>query len=496
MAEITQTRTLPAEFIEALGKTYADQLTRTAGTAVDTSQFAPTIAAQDPLQTQAASLASSGVGSYQPFVTAAQQAATDAQTTLAGVPSAISTADLRLGQVPSYISAAGTGLGTAGTELTGAGTTLGTAGTELTGAGTTLGGVSDFLGAAQGLTGTGAGTGAGSIASYMSPYQQQVIDTTLTEFDRQAQAQRSQQAAQALGVPGAFGGGREGVLQAEYLTGSDRNRAALQSGLLQQGFQQAAGLRQQDLANQMGLGQAQQSLAAQQAGFAGQRAGLAGQQAAFAGQRAGLGQAQLGLGSAEQSLAQSALGLGSARQSLAQSQLGQGGFQQGLASLVPQLRSQDISTLGSIGSAQQAFAQAQIDAANAAAREAAYEPLNRSQMFGQGVTGLMGGYPAAGSVSQSQPSPGILQSAIGAGATFAGIYGGLKNSDVRLKEDINLIGKSPSGFNVYTFKYKGDDKGVYQGVMAQEVPHASILGKDGFYKVDYSKVDVEFKKVN
>ena len=252
MAEITQTRTLPAEFIEALGKTYADQLTRTAGTAVDTSQFAPTIAAQDPLQTQAASLASSGVGSYQPFVTAAQQAATDAQTTLAGVPSAISTADLRLGQVPSYISAAGTGLGTAGTELTGAGTTLGTAGTELTGAGTTLGGVSNFLGAAQGLTGTGAGTGAGSIASYMSPYQQQVIDTTLTEFDRQAQAQRSQQAAQALGVPGAFGGGREGVLQAEYLTGSDRNRAALQSGLLQQGFQQAAGLRQQDLANQMG----------------------------------------------------------------------------------------------------------------------------------------------------------------------------------------------------------------------------------------------------
>tara|TARA_R110002074_G_scaffold401708_2_gene601001 strand:+ start:428 stop:1834 length:1407 start_codon:yes stop_codon:yes gene_type:complete len=468
MAEITQTRTLPAEFIEALGKTYADQLTKTAGTAVDTSKFAPTIAAQDPLQTQAASLASSGVGSYQPFVTAAQQAATDAQTTLAGVPSAISTADLRLGQVPSYISAAGAGLGTAGTELTGAGTTLG--------------GVSNFLGAAQGLTGTGAGTGAGSIASYMSPYQQQVIDTTLTEFDRQAQAQRSQQAAQALGVPGAFGGGREGVLQAEFLTGSDRNRAALQSGLLQQGFQQAAGLRQQDLANQMGLGQAQQSLAAQQA--------------AFAGQRADLGQAQLGLGSAEQSLAQSALGLGSARQSLAQSQLGQGGFQQGLASLVPQLRSQDISTLGSIGSAQQAFAQAQIDAANAAAREAAYEPVNRSQMFGQGVTGLMGGYPAAGSVSQSQPSPGILQSAIGAGATFAGIYGGLKNSDVRLKEDINLIGKSPSGFNVYTFKYKGDDKGVYQGVMAQEVPHASILGKDGFYKVDYSKVDVEFKKVN
>ena len=67
-------------------------------------------------------------------------------------------------------------------------------------------------------------------------------------------------------------------------------------------------------------------------------------------------------------------------------------------------------------------------------------------------------------------------------------------SDVRAKENISLIGKSPSGLNIYKFKYINDDN-YYQGVMAQEVPHASTLGENGFYKVDYSKVDVEFRKV-
>ena len=74
MAEITQTRQLPAPFIEALGKTYADQLTKQVGKPIDTSKFAPQVAGQDALQTQAATLAASGVGSYQPFLTSAQQA--------------------------------------------------------------------------------------------------------------------------------------------------------------------------------------------------------------------------------------------------------------------------------------------------------------------------------------------------------------------------------------------------------------------------------------
>jgi hypothetical protein len=390
MAEITQTRQLPAEFIEALGKTYADQLSRVAGTPIDTAAFAPRVAAQDPLQTQAAQLAASGVGSFQPFLTAAEQAATQAGTTLAGVPAAITAADLRLANVPAAITAAQQGLTAAGTELTGAGTTLG--------------GAQPFITQAAGLTGPTA------FRDFLSPFQQDVIDTTLTEFDRQAAARQAQQSAAALGVPGAFGGGREGVLQAEFQAGSDRNRAALQAQLLQQGFEQAQQLAGQDFTRRLGLAQAQSGLAGQQAALAQQRAGLAGQ--------------QLGIGGAEQSLAQSALGIGQAQQNLAQQQLGTGQFQTGLASLVPQLQRADINQLGTVGGAQQAFAQAQLDAAAAAAREAAFEPVQRTGFFGAGVTGLMGGYP--GQIQfQTTPSPSPLQTALGAGATFAGIYGGL-----------------------------------------------------------------------
>jgi hypothetical protein len=88
------------------------------------------------------------------------------------------------------------------------------------------------------------------------------------------------------------------------------------------------------------------------------------------------------------------------------------------------------------------------------------------------------------------PSPfGQITGALGA---IGSIYA---MSDIALKNNINYIGKSPSGINIYTFTYKGDDK-VYQGVMAHEVPHASSFNDDGYLMVDYSKVDVEFKRVN
>ena len=67
-------------------------------------------------------------------------------------------------------------------------------------------------------------------------------------------------------------------------------------------------------------------------------------------------------------------------------------------------------------------------------------------------------------------------------------------SDIRLKENVELIGKSPSNINIYKFNYKGKDT-VYEGVMAQEVPWASIEDQDGYLMVDYSKVDVDFKKI-
>ena len=102
--------------------------------------------------------------------------------------------------------------------------------------------------------GLGSLTGPDAFKPFMSPYQQEVIDTTLTEFDRQqaiADTARRDAAIRA----GAFGGGREGVELAEYQTGSDMDRAMLQANLLQQGFESAAARRQHDLANQQGLAQ-------------------------------------------------------------------------------------------------------------------------------------------------------------------------------------------------------------------------------------------------
>ena len=116
------------------------------------------------------------------------------------------------------------------------------------------------------LVGPGAGTGPGSISEYMSPYQQQVIDAQMQEFDRQAAINR--QGIQDSAVQaGAYGGGRHGVQLAEYAKGSDMNRALLHGQLLQQGFGQAQGARAQDLAAQQGLGQYQQAMGQAQQGY-------------------------------------------------------------------------------------------------------------------------------------------------------------------------------------------------------------------------------------
>ena len=99
--------------------------------------------------------------------------------------------------------------------------------------------------------------------SYMSPYQQDVIDTTLTEFDRQAQRGLPALSARAVAA-GAFGGGREGVERAEFQAQSDRNRAALQAQLLGQGFNQAQNLAQQDFSRNLNLAQQTPALVGQQ----------------------------------------------------------------------------------------------------------------------------------------------------------------------------------------------------------------------------------------
>ena len=215
--------------------------------------------------------------------------------------------------------------------------------------------------------GAGAGTGAGSIQEYMSPYQTQVIDASLAEFDRNAAANRQRIRDQAV-ASGAFGGGREGVELAEYQTGSDQDRLMLQANLLQQGFGQAQAARQQDIANRFGLAQATQGLGAFQSGLAGQ-------------------QAQFG---------------------------------QGLQSL----QGTDISRLGQLGALNQAQAQAQLDAQREAARQATFLPQEQLDRFAGQVTGIMGGYPGQ-TQTTNIPNPTPLQTALGVGSTLAGIYGGL-----------------------------------------------------------------------
>ena len=118
------------------------------------------------------------------------------------------------------------------------------------------------------LTGTGAGAAdqAGSIASYMSPYQQQVIDASLAEFDRNAAIQQAGLRDAAISR-GAYGGGREGVMQAEAMRNNQMNRAQLQAGLLNQGFMDARQARGADLAAQQGLGTYQQQLGSAQQGY-------------------------------------------------------------------------------------------------------------------------------------------------------------------------------------------------------------------------------------
>ena len=117
-----------------------------------------------------------------------------------------------------------------------------------------VGSYQPFLNEAQSLTGAGGGSGAGSIQEYMSPYQSQVMEASLSEFDRNAAIQRTGQRDAAI-TAGAYGGGREGVMQSEYQLGSDRERALLQAGMLQQGFGQAQQQRQQQFSNQQGLAQ-------------------------------------------------------------------------------------------------------------------------------------------------------------------------------------------------------------------------------------------------
>ena len=155
---IEQVQNLPQQYVTDLGVDYGKQLAGLTAIPLDTARFAPQVAAQDPMQTQAASLAASGVGAYQPFLTQA-----------------------------------------------------------------------------------GAYSGPTGYQSFMSPYQQDVIDATLADFDKQAAIDQRNIGLNAV-RSGNLGGGREGVQLAEQGAQSNLDRAALLATLRQQGFNTAQNL--------------------------------------------------------------------------------------------------------------------------------------------------------------------------------------------------------------------------------------------------------------
>ena len=443
MAETITNITQPAPIFEEGAKKYLSELTgqTDVSRALDTSKFAPGVAQQNSLaqamQQQAATQAglgtlgfdpttgaisgttgATGIGGYQQFLDPASAQAGAAGTTLGNVRGQLTGAQTAAGLAQPLLTQAGQDIGTAAGTLGGVSPFISAAGAGLGTAGTSLGGAAGYLSNAAGLTGTGAGTGAGSIDSYMSPYQSQVRQATLDEYDTQAAAQRSAQTQQAgLGTVGNLDSGRFGVQLGAFDAQRQRDRALLDAQLGQQGFAQASQARQQDMASQLGLAGAQQQFAGAQAGLAGQQLGLGQATSGLAQQQAGIGGQRQQLAAAQQQLAGTGLGLGSAEQQLAQQQLGLGQYYGNLAQLQPQLAGQNLAIGQGLSGGDLQYRQAVEDAARQANQMAQYEPLQRLDRFGQGLTGVMGGL---GSV-QTQTgtggaaAPGGLGSAIQSG---------------------------------------------------------------------------------
>ena len=166
---VTQTQTLPAPFLTDVSKDYATRLGAVTAPALDTSQFAPKVAGQDPYQTEAYGRVPGGIGAYEPYITQA-----------------------------------------------------------------------------------GAYSGPEGYKDFMSPYQQDIIDTSLAEFDKQA-AKGITGIGQLAAQSGNLGGGREGVMRSEYQSQSDLNRAQLMAQLNQQMFGQAQAGAQTAFGQQQGL---------------------------------------------------------------------------------------------------------------------------------------------------------------------------------------------------------------------------------------------------
>ena len=117
------------------------------------------------------------------------------------------------------------------------------------------------------------------------------------------------------------------------------------------------------------------------------------------------------------------------------------------------------------------------------------------------LAGLQQGHMQAEAAYKSQAIGAIGDTAGAIGGTLMGMSnpgGATSGSDIRLKKNIKLIGLSPSGLRIYAFEYidKMFGKGIWQGVMSDEIPREYVINHVSCYEmVDYSKLDVEFKQI-
>jgi len=380
--------------------------------ALPSSAFDPTTGAFKP----GTQLTGSGIGSYQQYLNQATQAANAAQAAAAAGQGA-GAAGIQQAQNLATLMGGAAGLGqNAGAQA------LANAQAQanlMSQAGIAGQGAGDAdLAAARGFTGPQA------YQQFMSPYQQEVIDTTMQDYQQELQRQQAQL---GLGAGQAFGGGRFGVAQGELGAQGARGMASTLANLRQQGFGQAQQLAAQAAQQRMAAGQQAMQQAGQNVGLLGQ--GLAGQQS----------QAQNLQQQAAQNMAlygqagQAALGGAGAAQQQAAQNVGlfaqPGQMQTGLASLQPQLAAQNIGLIGQMGTQQQQQDQARRDTSAQANKMIAFEPYDRMGFFGQQVTGLGGGYPGSTSYStQAANTINPMMQLFGTGAALAGGIGNLAST--------------------------------------------------------------------
>jgi len=364
--------TLPSPQMQALQGVMGPMMAQQLGTPIDTSAFAPQAAAQTGLQQAAAQQAATqaGLGALQFDPTTGQLTSTGTGTGIAGYQPFLDQAATDI-NAASAAAAAGQGAGA-----------------------TALGQAQTAMDAAQqaAVAGQDAGAqfmGPQAYQQFMSPYQQDVIDTTLASYDQNIAQQQAQLGA---GAGSAFGGSRFGVAQGQLGAQGAIDRAQAQANLLSQGYQNA------QMAASQAFGQAQTQ--------ASQNVNLLGQAA----------QGQMALSGAQQGqAAQNANLFGTAGQ-----------LQQGLAALQPQLAQQTFGALGQIGSGQQAQIQAGIDTAAQAAQMAAYEPQQRLSFFGSNLGSMQGGqstFMPPQATPSTSPMSNLLMG-IGSGMSIGNMFGG------------------------------------------------------------------------